>query len=70
MSSVDDHDPAASGLTQELDDYDGRWVAVRGQVVVADAADEEALRRELAVREGDLLFPIGEPPTGFYMINV
>ena len=29
-------------LSQNLDDYDGRWVAVREGLVVADAETEEA----------------------------
>jgi Family of unknown function (DUF5678) len=57
-------------LSQELDDYDGRWVAVRDGAVVAHASDEEALRRDPACRHGDLYYPIGDPVTGFYMINV
>jgi len=57
-------------LSQDLDDYDGRWVAVRNGEVVAHAADEESLRRDEAVRETDLLYPIGDPPSGFYLINV
>jgi hypothetical protein len=67
--STDDHN-AAKPLSQELDDYDGRWVAVRNRTVVAHAAGEEGLRRDPAVRDGDLLYPIGEPSSGFYMINV
>ena len=57
-------------LSQNLDDYDGRWVAVRDGQVVAHAGDEESLRADEAVRDGDLLFPIGDPPSGFYLINV
>ena len=57
-------------LSQNLDDYDGRWVAVRSGQVVAHAADEDALRADAAVRDGDLFFPIGDPPSGFYLINV
>jgi Family of unknown function (DUF5678) len=57
-------------LSQNLDDYDGRWVAVRDGQVVAHAADEESLRADTDVRETDLLFPIGDPPSGFYLINV
>jgi len=60
----------APQLSQNLDDYDGRWVAVRDGQVVAHAADEESLRTDVAVRDGDLLFPIGDPPSGFYLINV
>jgi hypothetical protein len=38
--------------------------------VVAHASDEEALRLEPAVRDDDLVYPIGDPVSGFYMINV
>jgi hypothetical protein len=68
MSSI--NDPMAKPLTPDLDHYDGKWVAVRGRQVVAHADDEEALRRDPAVRDGDFVFPIGEPAAGFYMINV
>ena len=61
---------APEPLSQNLDDYDGRWVAVRDGTVVAHAADEESLRAVVAVRDGALLFPIGDPPSGFYLINV
>jgi hypothetical protein len=57
-------------LSQELDHYDGRWVATRKGVVVAHAEDEPALRAHPAIRDGDLLYPIGEPPSGFYLVNV
>jgi hypothetical protein len=58
-----------SGL--DLEPYDGRWVAVRnGEVVVAAADDEDAVRSHEAVEATDLVFPIGEPPSGFYLINV
>jgi hypothetical protein len=61
---------AATSMSQELDDYDGRWVAVRDGFVVAHAVDEDRLLRAPAVRAGDLLYPIGDPAQGFYMINV
>jgi hypothetical protein len=54
----------------DLEPYDGKWVAVRGSKVVAHAEDEEALRAHPAVREGDDVYPVGDPPSGFYMINV
>jgi hypothetical protein len=57
-------------LSQNLDDYDGRWVAVRAGKVVAHGDDEESLRADPAVRDGDLVYPIGDPPSGFYLINV
>jgi hypothetical protein len=57
-------------MSPDLDRYDGRWVAVRDGRVVAHAEDEQALRADPAVRDGDDVYPIGDPPSGFYMINV
>jgi hypothetical protein len=57
-------------MTENLDRYDGRWVAVREGRVVADAGDEQALRADPRVRDGDEVYPVGDPPSGFYMINV
>ena len=54
----------------DLEAYDGRWVAMRDGVVVADALDEDGIRTHDAVQETDLVFPVGEPPSGFYLINV
>jgi len=53
----------------DLQHYDGQWVAVRDGRVVAAAADEEALRADPAVQEGDDVYPIGDPPSGFYFIE-
>jgi hypothetical protein len=57
-------------MSVDLEGYDGRWVAVRDETVVADAGDEETLRADPAVQDGDDVYPVGEPPSGFYMINV
>jgi hypothetical protein len=57
-------------ISQNLDDYDGRWVAVRDGHVVADGETEAGVRANPAVRESDLVYAIGEPPSGFYLINV
>jgi lactam utilization protein B len=54
----------------DLEPYDGKWVAVRADRVVAHADDEEALRAHPAVRDDDDVYPIGDPPSGFYLINV
>jgi hypothetical protein len=54
----------------DLVHYEGRWVAVRGGEVIASAEDEATLRQDPEVRAGDLVYPIGEPPSGFYLINV
>jgi hypothetical protein len=54
----------------DLVHYEDQWVAVRNGEVVASADDEETLRANPEVRPGDLVYPIGEPPSGFYLINV
>lgn len=57
-------------MNHDLDRYDGKWVAVRDGAVIAHADDEETLRAQPQVTENDDIYPIGEPPAGFYMINV
>ncbi len=57
-------------MTDQLDAYDGQWVAMREGRVVAHAEDEEGVRAHADVKPTDLVFPIGEPPSGFYLINV
>jgi hypothetical protein len=37
---------------------------------VAHAGDEETLRADPTVQEDDDIYPIGDPPSGFYLINV
>jgi hypothetical protein len=54
----------------ELDPYDGKWVAVRDGRVVAHAPDEAALRAHPDVADDDDMYPVGDPVTGFYMLNV
>ena len=58
------------GLSQNLEDYDGRWVAVRDGTIVAHGESREEVRADSSCEEGDLVYPIGEPPSGFYLINV
>jgi hypothetical protein len=57
-------------MSDDLAQYDGKWVAMRDGRVVAHANDEEMLRAHADVDDSDLLFPVGEPPSGFYLINV
>ena len=57
-------------MSDDLVEYDGKWVAMRDGRVVAHADDEETLRAHADVAESDLLFPVGGPPSGFYLINV
>jgi hypothetical protein len=52
----------------DLEHYDGRWVALRDGKVVAHASDAETLQADPAVRETDDVFPVGQPPSGFYTI--
>ena len=54
----------------DLEHYDGKWVAMRAGKVVAHGDDEHEVRSHAGFRHGDLLFPIGEPPSGFYLLNV
>ena len=65
MSEIGNEVPA-----DDLSHYDGLWVAVRGGQVVAHGQDEETLRAHPAVRAQDDIYPIGDPPSGFYMVNV
>jgi hypothetical protein len=53
----------------DLDHYTGRWVAMRDGVVVASAPDEATLRAEPTVQDGDDVYPIGDPPSGFYFLE-
>jgi hypothetical protein len=57
-------------MSDDLGQYEGKWVAMRDGSVVAHADDEETLRADADVAPTDLLFPVGEPPSGFYLINV
>jgi Family of unknown function (DUF5678) len=53
----------------ELDPYDGEWVAVRHNRVVAHAPDEAALRANPDVADDDDVYPVGDPITGFYVLS-
>lgn len=63
---VADKPPLPEG---DLEHYEGQWVAVRGGAVVAHAAEYETLMADPAVEPGDDVFPIGEPPSGFYFVE-
>ena len=54
----------------DLEHYTGEWVAMRHGRVVAHHPDSEQLRLNPDVLETDDIFPVGEPPSGFYLINV
>jgi hypothetical protein len=42
---------------------------MRDGVVVASAPDEPTLRADPAVRDDDDVYPIGDPPSGFYFLE-
>lgn len=76
MSESEQQDTVAGGEGDEpslpagdLEHYTGQWVAVRNGVVVASAADEAELRADPAVQDGDDVYPVGEPPSGFYFLE-
>ena len=54
----------------DLEHYTGEWVAMRLGRVVAHDPDSEQLRLNPDVLETDDIFPVGDPPSGFYLINV
>ena len=71
--SIDSSDRASAHPplpSADLEHFDGKWVAMRAGKVVAHADDESRVRGHPAVRHSDLVFPIGEPPSGFYLLNV
>jgi Family of unknown function (DUF5678) len=57
-------------MSDDLDAYDGKWVAMRDGRVVAHGDDETEVRGSPDVEAADLVFPVGVPPSGFYLINV
>ena len=61
---------SAPFLSEDLQPYDGKWVAMRAGKVIAHGAEEQTVRAHPSTRDGDLIFPVGEPPSGFYLLNV
>jgi Family of unknown function (DUF5678) len=53
----------------DLEHYSGQWVAVRGGKVVAHHPSLEELQGDPDVLPTDDVFPIGEPPAGFYTVS-
>jgi hypothetical protein len=53
----------------DLEHYDGEWVALRDGKVVAHDADPAALQSNPAVLPTDDVFPVGDPPSGFYTVS-
>lgn len=46
--------------------FPGRWIALRGGEVAADAATLEELRQDERTESTDALFRVPEPSTHFY----
>ena len=53
----------------DLEHYSGEWVAMRDGKVVAHHPQLEELQTNPDVLPADDVFPIGEPPAGFYTIS-
>jgi hypothetical protein len=53
----------------DLEHYTGEWVAMRGGKVIAHHPQLEELQAHPDVRDGDDVFPVGEPPAGFYTLS-
>jgi hypothetical protein len=67
---VNEHEQNESSLPEhDLEHFTGEWVAMRDGRVVAHHPDPEVLKAHASVAESDDVFPIGEPPTGFYFVE-
>jgi hypothetical protein len=62
-------DDARALPESDLEHYSGQWVAVRDGRVVAHDPDPEALQANPAVQPTDDVFPVGDPPSGFYTVS-
>jgi hypothetical protein len=63
---VEDADPRAALPEDDLEHYTGEWVALRDGTVVGHDVDLEALQANPDVLATDDMFPVGDPPSGFY----
>jgi hypothetical protein len=63
---VDDDVIVEKMVPDDLDRYAGRWVAIRGLEVVADAATLPELRADPRVRREDLVYAVPPPGLHFY----
>jgi Family of unknown function (DUF5678) len=62
-------DDAGALPEHDLEHYSGQWVAVRAGRVIAHDPDPEALQADPAVHPTDDVFPVGDPPSGFYTVS-
>ena len=67
LEEAEDTEPALP--EDDLEHYDGEWVALRDGKVVAHDVDPEALQANPAVLPTDDVFPVGDPPSGFYTVS-
>jgi Family of unknown function (DUF5678) len=59
-------DVARSPLPDGVERHAGRWIAIRGEQVVADADTLEALIHDKRVDENDVLYRVPERGSYFY----
>jgi hypothetical protein len=55
-----------SPLPAEIEEYEGRWVAIRDGEIVADAETLEELVADERTSDTDLIYLVPEPGTYFY----
>jgi hypothetical protein len=53
-------------IPEGIEQYSGRWVAIRHGKVVADAKSLRALRKDDRVRQDDLIHQVPKPGIIFY----
>jgi hypothetical protein len=53
----------------DLEHYTGEWVAMRDGKVIAHHPQLEELQASPEVQPTDAVFPVGEPPAGFYTVS-
>jgi hypothetical protein len=66
---VDDEDDVVvieKMMPDDIDRYAGRWVAIRGLEVVADAETLAELRADPRVDQRDLVYAVPPPGVHFY----
>jgi hypothetical protein len=65
---VDDDDVIVTEkmVPDDADRYAGRWIAIRGQEIVADAATLSELRADPRVDQMDVVYAVPPPGVHFY----
>lgn len=57
---------ARSPLPEDIAQYEGKWIAIRGDTVVAAADTLEALAADERVQETDVVYRVPAQDTFFY----